>query len=194
MIWKYEDDSLTDLPPNVLIQKWLPQSDILAHPNVRLFVSHGGLFSTLESLDRGVPLLVIPFYGDQRRNGQRVATSGYGKVLPFVEITEATFWTSVHEVLSPEYYARAKELQSLWKDNMNEPMDVFHWWIEYVVKYGGAKHLKSHAIEMSWFSYLLVDVVAATLAVAVALLYIVFVVARRLLCRKQTDSWKQKQN
>lgn len=41
VIWKYEDETLV-VPSNVLIKKWLPQSDILAHPNVVLFITHGG--------------------------------------------------------------------------------------------------------------------------------------------------------
>uniref|UniRef100_F1LE01 glucuronosyltransferase n=1 Tax=Ascaris suum TaxID=6253 RepID=F1LE01_ASCSU len=42
-IWKYEinDDIAEDLP-NVLKSKWIPQNDLLAHPNMRAFVSHGG--------------------------------------------------------------------------------------------------------------------------------------------------------
>lgn len=42
VLWKFEDESIKNLPSNVKIQKWLPQSDILAHPNVILFIGHGG--------------------------------------------------------------------------------------------------------------------------------------------------------
>mgnify|MGYP000173909069 CR=1 FL=1 len=29
VLWKYEDDSLGKLPDNILIDKWMPQQDIL---------------------------------------------------------------------------------------------------------------------------------------------------------------------
>lgn len=50
VIWKYEEDKylINRIPPNVMIRKWLPQSDILAHKNVRLFISHAGMFGTFE--------------------------------------------------------------------------------------------------------------------------------------------------
>lgn len=36
-----------------LVGTWFPQDDILAHPNVELFVTHGGLLSCTESIVRG---------------------------------------------------------------------------------------------------------------------------------------------
>lgn len=50
VIWKYEDDKAmaNRVSSNVIVRKWLPQSDILAHKNVRLFISHAGMFSNFE--------------------------------------------------------------------------------------------------------------------------------------------------
>lgn len=31
VLWKFEDETLTNLPNNVKISKWLPQSDILGN-------------------------------------------------------------------------------------------------------------------------------------------------------------------
>ena len=43
ILWKWDEDNIADLPKNVMIKKWVPQQDILAHPNLKLFVTHGGL-------------------------------------------------------------------------------------------------------------------------------------------------------
>lgn len=65
VLWKFEDESIGQLPPNVMIRKWLPQADILAHRNVKVFITHGGLFGTQEGVHYAVPMLGIPFYCDQ---------------------------------------------------------------------------------------------------------------------------------
>lgn len=48
-IWKFEETSINlELPKNVIIRKWCPQSDILAHPKTKAFFSHCGLFISIE--------------------------------------------------------------------------------------------------------------------------------------------------
>lgn len=65
VLWKYEDENIQNLPPNVMVRKWLPQTDILAHKNLILFIGHGGVFGTQEGIYYGIPMLFIPFYSDQ---------------------------------------------------------------------------------------------------------------------------------
>jgi glucuronosyltransferase len=65
VIWKWDDESLKVDENKFLVRKWFPQDDILAHPNVKLFVTHGGLLSCTESILRGKPIVGIPIFGDQ---------------------------------------------------------------------------------------------------------------------------------
>ena len=44
------DDPVEGSPPNVLIKPFLPQQDILAHPNTILFVTHCGMHGVMEAI------------------------------------------------------------------------------------------------------------------------------------------------
>lgn len=65
VIWKWDDETLDVDKDKFMVRKWLPQDDILAHDNVKLFVTHGGLLSCTESILRGKPIVGIPIFGDQ---------------------------------------------------------------------------------------------------------------------------------
>lgn len=179
----------------MLIRKWLPQSDILAHPNVVLFVSHGGMFSNFEAITYGVQMLVIPFVGDQYRNALRVQQAGYGKFMDFRDITDDSLIGVLNEMLTDRKYSnRAKEIAAVFGDNIVHPMDEFIWWIEHVIKFRGAKHLKSHAAEMSLFTYLLLDVILVNLGLLLMIISISCFIIKRF-CSKRTngDVEKKKQ-
>uniref|UniRef100_A0A182TRD4 Uncharacterized protein n=1 Tax=Anopheles melas TaxID=34690 RepID=A0A182TRD4_9DIPT len=160
VLWKYENEDVTRLPKNVMVRKWLPQSDVLAHPKVVLFITHGGMFGSQEGIYRGVAMLYIPFYGDQHRNALKAEQAGYALTLNFPEVNVITLGSRINELLTnPTFMKQAKRASELFRDNLVPPMQEAMHWIEYVMRHKGAKHLKTCAIDLSWTQYLMVDVV-----------------------------------
>ncbi|KAJ8928774.1 hypothetical protein NQ314_018632, partial [Rhamnusium bicolor] len=99
VLWKFEDTNVSNIPKNVLISKWLPQSDILEHPNVVGFITHGGLLSVTEAVFYGVPMVGIPIFGDQRMNVARCVQKGIAVHLPFQKLSYETLSQSLKEIL-----------------------------------------------------------------------------------------------
>ncbi|GER44240.1 UDP-Glycosyltransferase superfamily protein [Striga asiatica] len=64
--------SSPELSENCLIVNWCSQLEILSHPSVGCFVTHGGWNSTLEALTLGVPMVVVPQWTDQTTNAKFV--------------------------------------------------------------------------------------------------------------------------
>ncbi|XP_047503002.1 UDP-glycosyltransferase UGT5-like [Penaeus chinensis] len=104
VLWKWDVDSMVDLPPNVRLGKWLPQQDILSHPKLRLFITHGGLLSTLESTYHGTPVLGIPVFGDQVGNMMEVQRQGWGRTLRWGEFDEELLRETIYSIMdNPKY-------------------------------------------------------------------------------------------
>lgn len=78
---------------NILIKKFL------AHPNLKLFITHGGMLSSTEALYRGVPIIGIPFYGDQHANTEVFVSKGFGEKILFQDITEEALSDKIKQVL-----------------------------------------------------------------------------------------------
>ncbi|MCU1491495.1 MAG: glycosyltransferase, family [Acidimicrobiaceae bacterium] len=66
--------SLPAPPPNVRLERYVPQQDVLDAAS--LVITHGGSGTCLGALAAGVPLVVVPFFADQFENGRRLARAG----------------------------------------------------------------------------------------------------------------------
>lgn len=173
VLWKYEDQTLTDLPKNVKIGKWFPQQDILAHPNVKLFITHSGYASTIETVYHGVPIIAIPIFGDQAMNAVHAETKGFGIYLPWHKITEQSFITTIREVIdNPKFKEVAMQKSVLMRDRETAPLESAIYWIEYILRHDGAHHLRVSSLELSWYQYYMLDIYAP-LAVFIYVLYFV---------------------
>lgn len=100
VVMKWDSDEFEGKPDNVYISKWLPQDDVLAHKNVKLFISHCGLGSVVESKYHGVPIVGIPLFADQEPNADMVVNEGWGVKVDFVALTEESLSDGISEVLN----------------------------------------------------------------------------------------------
>lgn len=58
--------------------EWLPQVEILAHPALKVGLTHGGFGGTLEFISFGVPVVIWPHFGDQNDNSTLLVEAGAG--------------------------------------------------------------------------------------------------------------------
>lgn len=185
VLWVGDVENHPELPANILSVKWAPQLDVLAHPNTRLFISHGGLLSLTESVACGVPILGISVYADQGYNSALSEAAGFGISLPYQSLTAGKFKDAVRELLqNRSYRENAKQRSRVFHDRPMKPLDLAVYSIEYVIRHNGAMHLRSAALYLTWYQYLLLDV----LFVVVLLLVVVGVLTKKvfnLLLRKQ---------
>ena len=103
VLWKWEDklgSNDSSIPPNVKLVPWLPQQDLLGHPKIRLFITHGGLFSNQEAVFHGVPFIVVPIFADQPVNAQKAHDDGYAIRLELDDMTEDILYDAIHRILT----------------------------------------------------------------------------------------------
>ncbi|XP_022913422.2 UDP-glycosyltransferase UGT5-like isoform X2 [Onthophagus taurus] len=181
VLWKWENDTMPGKPDNVMTQKWMPQFDILCHPNVKAFVAHGGLLGMTEAVHCGVPVVVMPQFGDQFTNARALEASGGGVILDFSTITEDNVYEALQKVLNPKFKKQAEELSARFKDRPMSPMDTAIYWIEYVARHKGAPHLKTAAVGMPFYQYLLLDVIAFLLVVFLSICLVSYYTLKMLL-------------
>ena len=75
------NDALPVVAPNVRIEHWVRQADILPHAEV--VVCHGGSGTTIGALAAGVPLVLVPLFADQQTNAQVVDAAGAGVAVAY---------------------------------------------------------------------------------------------------------------
>lgn len=173
VIWKWEVDDLPHRPSNVLIRKWLPQFDILAHPNVKCYFGHGGLLGLSEGIYHGVPMVLMPLFGDQFHNALAAEARAVAVVLRYPELNEQSLRHALDEVFNnTRYRENARKLSKAYRDRPENPLDTAVWWTEYIARGNGLPYLKSEAANVPWYHRHFVDV-AFLLAVSLAILYAV---------------------
>ncbi|MCY1075205.1 macrolide family glycosyltransferase [Archangium lansingense] len=103
--------TLGPAPSNILVRQRVPQLEVLER--ARVFLTHGGMNSTMEGLWHGVPLAVFPQFGDQPFNAARVSGLGLGATLSAQDALNPKALREAIERLDtdPSYRSRLSEFQ-----------------------------------------------------------------------------------
>ena len=102
-----DPDDLAPQPPNVRVERWIPQAELL--PRCSLVVSHGGSGSVVGALAHGLPLVLLPLGADQPFNARRCAALGVARVLDAERATPDDVRAAAADVLADDAYRERAE-------------------------------------------------------------------------------------
>ncbi|XP_062845164.1 UDP-glucuronosyltransferase 2A2-like isoform X7 [Trichomycterus rosablanca] len=173
VLWRYKGDKPETLAPNTKLYDWIPQNDLLGHPKTKAFITHGGTNGIYEAIYHGVPLVGLPLFADQPDNLMHMKTKGAAVILDLNKIQTKDLKEALSDVINnPSYKQSIMRLSRIHHDQPMKPLDQAVYWIEYVMRNKGAKHLRVAAHDLSWYQYHCLDVAAFLLAVVALTVFI----------------------
>jgi glucuronosyltransferase len=76
VVWSFLEEIPSVLWNNTQLLDWLPQNNVLGHPNTCFFVAHGGTSGLYEVIYHWIPVLGLPLLFDQFDNALRLQVRG----------------------------------------------------------------------------------------------------------------------
>jgi MGT family glycosyltransferase len=103
-------------PANAIVAPFAPQLALLDRAS--LLITHAGLNTVLEGLDRGVPMLCVPLTNDQPGVARRVEWLGVGEALNPKDADATRVQALVKKLLGGAYREAAQKLSKQLKKNL----------------------------------------------------------------------------
>ncbi len=182
-LWSFpnrSDISISEVPANVHLHAWLPQIDVLAQPRLLLLITPCGKNSMYEAIYHGVPILAMPMVGDNYQNAKILEMKEFGHMIDIFSFTPDDLYDGINYVLTtPSFRNKTQRVSRIFQERPETPRQVAARWVEHVLKHGN-EHLKSHAFDLSWWSFWLLDVMAVMSLTIFGTMYIGWLVCRRL--------------
>ncbi len=159
VLWKHVGSIPENLGSNVKIVSWFPQNDVLGHSSTKVFVTHGGLNSFLESVYHAVPMVALPLFGDQHRQAFLVGMKELGVSLDKNVVKSDDIARSIVEVANnKKYKENVQHISGLLRDRQQSPAKEGAYWVEYALKHRGVEHLMTSANNMQLYQFHMFDV------------------------------------
>ncbi|TKR71841.1 hypothetical protein L596_019376 [Steinernema carpocapsae] len=154
---------------NVHTIDWIDQTTLLAHPKLKLFMSHCGLNSLTEAAYSGTPILSIPIFADQQYNAAIVKQQGIGETLEFDKITTEVLVDTLRKLLSyPRYQKKADQLKKkLLTHPRGNPKEVVVKYVEYAAENSDLTNLNLLSANMDFVTLNCLDIIVPAVVIAV---------------------------
>ena len=166
------DVEALDLPDNVKVMKWLPQNDLLGHPNTRLFITHSGNNGQYEALYHGIPMVAAPLSVEQAHNAKRIEAKHFGVILDLTNFSTKEMLQKISLVVDdPSYRAHIQKASKIMRSRQLDGRMLGKYWVEHVLEYG-ADHLRSHASDMPWYAFYMVDIIGLIISMIVSFILV----------------------
>ncbi|XDV21428.1 hypothetical protein PO909_026527 [Leuciscus waleckii] len=185
VLWRYGGEKPDTLGENTRTYKWIPQNDLLGHPKTRAFITHGGTNGIYEAIYHAVPMVGIPMFGDQPDNLVHMKAKGAAVVIDNIKTMQPQeLVDGLNAVINdPSYKENATRLSRIHHDRPMKPLDESVFWIEFVMRNKGAKHLRVEAHNLTWYQYHCLDVFAFLFTILTVVLYVFFKLSKFFIMR-----------
>ncbi|XP_070583084.1 UDP-glucuronosyltransferase 2A1-like isoform X1 [Erythrolamprus reginae] len=175
VIWRYKGKKLEMLGANTRTYDWIPQNDLLGHPKTKAFITHGGTNGIYEAIYHAIPIIGIPIFADQSDNIIRMKAKGMGVELDIHTMKAEDLVNAVNTVIhNASFKKNALKLSQFHHEQPIKPLDRAVFWIEFVIRHKGAKHLRVAAYDLMWYQYHSLDVIAFLIGCTMVFAFIIF--------------------
>ncbi|XP_062340271.1 UDP-glucuronosyltransferase 2A1-like isoform X2 [Osmerus eperlanus] len=166
VLWRYSGEKPDTIAPNTILYDWIPQNDLLGHTKTKAFITHGGTNGLYEAIYHGIPMVGIPLFADQPDNMMHMKSKGAAVMMDFNKMQSKDLVEGLNAVINdPSYKENMMKLSRIHHDQPMRPLDTAVFWIEFVMRNKGAKHLRVQAHNLTWYQYYCLDVAAFLLSV-----------------------------
>nr|XP_022913479.1 UDP-glucuronosyltransferase 2A3-like [Onthophagus taurus] len=186
ILWKGKRSDVAkhlNIPSNIQFVPWMPQLEVLCHPNLKLFISHCGLGGVQEAIYCGKPVLGLPIWADQFAQAKIINDKGLGLTIPLLKhFTKENLLNVLQQLLeNPRFTENARRSSEIFRDRQVSPLDTAVYWAEYVIRHKGAPHLKSKAAYLTFYEYYCLDIAFTLCFTTLILGWIFYKISKRIL-------------
>ncbi|XP_029167357.1 UDP-glucuronosyltransferase 2A1-like [Nylanderia fulva] len=134
-----------------------------------------------EAIWKGIPMIGMPFYADQKFNVALLEHKGVAVRLNINnDLSTESVLDAFNKILYNESYTKnMKQLSSEYRDRPVPPLDLAVWWIEYAVRHPNG-NLASPLRSQSWVEQNLIDIYGFLLLNLIIILSVILFILKKI--------------